>query len=306
MNLQQLRYARRVAEHGSFSRAAESCSVSQPALSSAVAQLEQELGGKLFERTTREVVLTPFGRHALPLIEEVLAAQEALVRGLQSFIEPTFKIARIGLSPLVDTRRVTTALAPYRQRHPDVEVFFKECLLDEIDDRLARGQIDFAVRPVRPDSGEQSTLRRQIFYADQLMFLPRHDEAHPTSSIGQVLLQNIACETIVVTQGNCGLGPVVRGLFTSNGLALNEYRGQALSYRVLEDWAELGIAAAILPSAKVSASNRTARPLFLNAKRPARVSYEVVWPEGATQPKHIAEILTHWETSSRVSAGIAE
>lgn len=63
MNLSQLRFAQAVAELQSFSRAAEHCHVTQPSLSNGIAQLENELGGKLFERTTRSVHLTPFGKH---------------------------------------------------------------------------------------------------------------------------------------------------------------------------------------------------------------------------------------------------
>ena len=61
MELYQLRYFSAVAEHGNFTRAAESCHVSQPSLSQQIINLENELGHKLFHRLGRRAVLTEAG-----------------------------------------------------------------------------------------------------------------------------------------------------------------------------------------------------------------------------------------------------
>jgi len=72
MNLSQLKYVKAVAETSSFSRASEKSFVTQPSLSNAIAQLEEELGDRLFFRTTHSVSLTPFGERMLPLVTAVL------------------------------------------------------------------------------------------------------------------------------------------------------------------------------------------------------------------------------------------
>jgi len=79
MNMQQLRYARALAECGSFVQAANHCGVTQPTLSNGIAQLESELGQQLFARTTRTVSLTEAGTHLLPDIADILNAQAALM-----------------------------------------------------------------------------------------------------------------------------------------------------------------------------------------------------------------------------------
>ena len=61
MNFQQLRFVISVVDTGSFTRAADLCCVTQPALSNAINQLEDELGAKLLDRTTRSVSVTDFG-----------------------------------------------------------------------------------------------------------------------------------------------------------------------------------------------------------------------------------------------------
>ena len=76
MDLQQLKYVVAVAELGTFTRAAERCFVVQSALSHQIAKLEQELGARLFHRTSRSVALTPAGAALLPAARECLSAAE--------------------------------------------------------------------------------------------------------------------------------------------------------------------------------------------------------------------------------------
>jgi LysR family transcriptional regulator, hydrogen peroxide-inducible genes activator len=89
MNLSQLRFASAVASTGSFTAAAAACCVTQPTLSNGIAQLEAELGERLFLRTTRKVALTPFGVHVLPYVDQVLAAQASLVQQTRPTFAPT-------------------------------------------------------------------------------------------------------------------------------------------------------------------------------------------------------------------------
>lgn len=81
MDLQQLRYVVAVAETRNFTRAAERCFVVQSALSHRVANLERELGVKLFARTSRRVELTPAGAAFLPAARQALEAAERAVAG---------------------------------------------------------------------------------------------------------------------------------------------------------------------------------------------------------------------------------
>ncbi len=88
MNLNQLRFASSVARLSSFSRAAADCHITQPTLSNAIMQLEEALGGRLFERTTRSVALTQFGRHIMPSIDNVLASLTDLERSKDAYFLP--------------------------------------------------------------------------------------------------------------------------------------------------------------------------------------------------------------------------
>ncbi|WP_041921521.1 helix-turn-helix domain-containing protein [Hyphomicrobium denitrificans] len=78
MNFRQLRYVQALAEEGSFLAAAQRCEVSQPALSSGIARLEASLGQRIFERTTRSVALTDYGKIILPSIIDAINAVERM------------------------------------------------------------------------------------------------------------------------------------------------------------------------------------------------------------------------------------
>ena len=73
MNLQQLEYIVAVSRLRHFAKAADQCGVTQPTLSAMIQKLENELGVKLFERTSQQVSLTPIGQKVVAQAEEVLA-----------------------------------------------------------------------------------------------------------------------------------------------------------------------------------------------------------------------------------------
>jgi DNA-binding transcriptional LysR family regulator len=79
MTLTQLEHVLAAHKTGSFSRAARACGITQAAPSNSVAKLEEELGDRIFARTTRRIVLTPFGQKILPHIVRALGARDAIL-----------------------------------------------------------------------------------------------------------------------------------------------------------------------------------------------------------------------------------
>src|SRR6185437_15023821 len=143
MNLKQLEYAAAVAANNSFSVAAEACHVTQPTLSSGVAELEAEMGGRLFSRTTRSVALTPLGTHLLPYIKEVINARDTLSVQSKSFLNPAQKILRIGMSPLVDAKLLGLMLDPFKRENPAIELVLREMNMADLYRMLDEGLLDY-------------------------------------------------------------------------------------------------------------------------------------------------------------------
>lgn len=294
MNLNQLRFARAAAATASFSRAAEMCHVTQPTLSNGISQLEEELQGKLFARTTRQVSLTSFGEHVLPLIDAVLTAQGELEVGAKAFFNPDHHLLRIGLSPVIDARLLNQVLEPYRSEHPNTDVFFKECFLEDLDHRLRSGQVDVVLRPYLEGDALGRGIARAKLYEEDFYYMPRQG-ARTAKKVGaEVCVKDIAGETFILSNDGCGLATATRNLFSEAGLSLIEYGGRTMSYQVMQEWADLGIGATILPKSRFvqEFSGNIAR-LMVSPGKPARLRVDALWGKASAYPPHISDFHDH-------------
>lgn len=285
MNLNQLRFARAVAEAGTFTAGADRCYVTQSTLSSGLAQLERELGERLFVRTTRSVALTPFGEHMLPLITEILDAQARLVQAAESYLDPAERQVRIGLCPLVDLARVERMLRPYLDANRSVSLAFEQ--LAGIDPRTAlhEGRFDFLLGPAEI---RHPQVERALLYEDELVYL----QAAGPAGGDPVRLEDIAGDTFLLVHRLCGLTIRTRQLFRSRRLPLVPYAGDAASYQVLEEWAGLGVASAILPRSKAS-SPGAGRTILLGNGHPATIRFEAAWSASRALPAHLQTLANH-------------
>lgn len=107
--------------------------------------------------------------------------------------------------------------------------------------------------------------------------LPPRRGAGPASP--SVVLDSLADETFVMVPDRCGLARTTRTLFASVGMTLRAYAGEAMSYRVLEEWAALDLGAAILPQSRLS-DRAAAVPLMLEPGVPAVLTSRAVWHGG--------------------------
>lgn len=143
MELQQLRYFTSVARHRNFTRAAEECRVSQPALSIQIKKLEAELGGPLFHRQGRTIALTNVGKQLEGKAESLLRLhrstldemKDAVVSGGEAHFGATLTIAPY-LVPYVVSHASKSDIPPFTMQEN-----FTEGLLASILD----GSLDFAL-----------------------------------------------------------------------------------------------------------------------------------------------------------------
>ena len=132
MNFSQLKFVKATSECKSFTDAAEFCNVTQPTLSNGVSKLEEELGEKIFERTTRMVRLTPFGERLVPTIASILSLEEMIYLNAKEFSNPETVVLKIGLSPLVSTKFITLLTDSYKAQNDKHEILLiEENLSDE-------------------------------------------------------------------------------------------------------------------------------------------------------------------------------
>ncbi len=290
MNLSQLKFASAVASTGSFTTAAAQCCVTQPTLSNGIAQLESELGERLFVRTTRKVALTPFGMHLVPYLDQVLSAQTSLVQQAQVFLKPDKRLIRIGTSPLISAKLLRLMIEPFRLRSPDVDVVLREMNMADLYRMLAAGLLDFVFGVAHVHKGAWTST---LLYEEPLVFIPRGANDRKGLRTTAVQLKDIAAETYVMVPDACGLAQATRALFRSQRRKLHEYSGEAMSYQVLEEWAALGIGAAILPKSKVTSSKAHALAITDKAGDDIRISFEASWSRTGIQADHLQDFSKH-------------
>jgi len=284
MNLSQLRYVKAVAETGSFTLAAERCFVTQPTLSNGIAQFEQELEERLFVRTTRSVSLTPFGQHILPFIDRVLDAQVDLLQETRSFVHPSRMVIRIGTSPLIRGGWLAPMLEAFRKEHPDIELILHEQNMADLYRMLSDELLDFVFGVADTRKASWGTT---FLYREPLYYIPRG--ANYPKSDGTVTFENIAAEPFIMVPNSCGLAQATRALFRNHRRKLNEYQGEALSYQVLEEWAALGLGAAIVPKSKLLSKERKAYVLTNKRGEELTLDFEAVWLKTPQRLVHLQQ-----------------
>jgi LysR family hydrogen peroxide-inducible transcriptional activator len=143
--LRQLQYLKLLAEHGSFSRAAEAAHVTQPTLSAGVAELEKVLGAPVVDRGRAGVFLTPVGEEAVSRAGDILALAEDLVQAARSAGNPLTGRFRLGVIPTIAPFLLPRALPALRQKFPQLRLFLREDLTARLIAGLKSGALDAAV-----------------------------------------------------------------------------------------------------------------------------------------------------------------
>jgi LysR family transcriptional regulator, hydrogen peroxide-inducible genes activator len=274
MNFQQLRYVLAVADCSSFVEAAKRCHVTQPTLSNGIAQFEDELGEKIFERTTRSVKLTAFGQLTLPRVIDILSAQAQLLATARAEKNPTQQHLSIGVSPIFGSGLANVILEPFRRSFPLVTIIFRELNLAEMLRMLAGGELNFVFGPYDPAGKVDKNLASVRLFEEELRVVTQ-DKIN--GQIRAMSLKDVAKFAMLMVPDACGLTQLTRAMFRKDKLKMQEYAGQAMSYNILLDWAQLGIGAAILPVSKLP--KNTGAQIFLgNAKSGvAKIGYQVSW-----------------------------
>jgi len=301
LNLVHLKFVVEISRTESFTKAADICCVTQPTLSNALQNLEMALGGKLFERTTRRVNLTPFGRHMLPAIERIVDAQEECLDTARKFFEPDLQILSVGFSPLADMRLINAIIHPFATGTTGLKTYFKECYIHALAERLEAGEVDVVFCPQLVASGvDPSKFHRQYFYSEPVYVLLHERASSANNDRGSLMISELYGEEVVLTPDGCGHAPTVRGWFAANQVQLNEYPGRALSYDVMQDWTGLGLAATILPWSKITDSNRAhARQLLFDDGQPAELHFDVLWNKRMSSVKPLASFVDFVKANGR-------
>lgn len=255
MELQQIRYFLAVHRHGSFSRAAAEVEVTQPALTAAVKKLEGEVGGELFHREGKRLVLSPLGRLVYPALEQaVVGAQSA------RSIAENFKLLRqaplrVGVQGSIGPVRMAQFLRSFHRRQPGVELTLQDGSHQDLLARLESGELDLALLSASRPLADP--FRHERLYAEPyVVVLP---PGHPLAREPGLRLQDLDGEPYVDRLA-CEMRESVMAVSGARGVQLYAtFRSER------EDWVEAmvlaGLGFAFMPAYSIRSPQLLVRPL---------------------------------------------
>ena len=153
-SLRQLQYVVSVADTLSFRKAAERCRVSQPSLSAQVAQLEEAIGLRLFERDRRRVLPTAAGAEVIEHARQLLAAADDLVAATRRATDPLTGRLRLGVIPTISPYLLPSVTRALRAAYPKLTALWVEDKTHVLVESLESGTLDAALLALEADIGD--------------------------------------------------------------------------------------------------------------------------------------------------------
>ena len=226
MELHEIRYFLTLCETLNFTRAAEVCNVSQPALTRAIQKMEDELGGLVFSRERNNTHLTELGRMLKPHLEEVVARTQSAKETARRFLKLDGAHLSLGVLCSIGPVRFVSFLSRFKTDHPGITVTLTESTPDRLSEMLLKGELDVTLM-AQPD-GFEAPLQAQALYSERFIIAcsPGHRFARSNAvSVcdldGESYLNRINCEY------RDRLGEICRG---QGARLVSSYRSER------EDW----------------------------------------------------------------------
>ncbi len=213
MKIQTLKAILRVEEVGSIRAAAASLHISQPALTLAIQQLEQELGAPLLLRTKRGITFTPYGeallQHARLIVSESQRVQDEIAQ-MRGHWEGQI---RLSASPAISLSILPQALRPFMEKYPKMRIHCVDGVSPMINPALRSGTLDFALTPVQLGDVETGMVAEVLF--ERRIVVVAH-ESNPL--VGATRLAQLLDVPWAYASPSPGPGAIIESAFRTAGL----------------------------------------------------------------------------------------
>ncbi|HFF9836429.1 LysR substrate-binding domain-containing protein [Serratia marcescens] len=144
-SLKQLRVFVAIARHGSFSRAGEAIGLTQSAISHSVKELEAEVGVRLLDRTTREVVLTDAGLRLANRVERLLDELQAALLDARSFGVQRSGTVRVATSQTISAHLMPQCIAAGEREYPEIRIMLRDQAQQQVLHSVRNAEVDFGI-----------------------------------------------------------------------------------------------------------------------------------------------------------------
>jgi DNA-binding transcriptional LysR family regulator len=200
ITLRQFRYFIAVAESGSVAAASRMLSIAQSAMTKSMQELEDELGGQLFERSSRGMRLTAQGYRFLASARRVIAAAADATRlHANDEAKPLSGVLAIGVTSLVAGYYLSELFSRFRRNCPAVEVFVTEDEPRFLEHLLINGELDIAIMVSNALSEPQALSAENLTHSPSRVWLASH---HPLASKDELSLADCAATDQIVLEAD--------------------------------------------------------------------------------------------------------
>ncbi|QOY93272.1 LysR family transcriptional regulator [Massilia sp. UMI-21] len=194
--LRQMRAFVALARTGNFTLAAQSMHVTQSALSGLIKELEQTLGAKVVDRSTRRALLTDIGKELYPLFSQMIEDLDGALANVADHTRLKKGIVRIAAPQLLSCTLMPQAMAAYRALHPDIEVHLGDSAVESVIARVLSGEADFGIGPERAPA---PPLDAKLLF--EMPFAVVFPKGHELAGAAQVRWKDVARYPLISLQG---------------------------------------------------------------------------------------------------------
>jgi len=292
MTLRELRYLVALADHSHFGRAAETCHVSQPTLSTQLKKLEEFLGVILFERTNKALHVTPIGEEIVARARRVLAEAESIIEIAHQKTGPLAGPLNLGVIPTLSPYLLPWFLPALGDAYPDLRLIVHEDMTDHLLERLKAHRIDAALLALPVDEEDLETV--PLFDEPFFFACP---PGHPLARAQAVKTSDLRNEhLLLLTDGHClrDQALAVCGFAQAPpGDEGTDFR--ATSLETIRQMVAAGLGSTLLPAMALGGGHdphMEVRPLSAKASRRIGLVWRRSYPK-ATDLGCLAEAIRH-------------
>jgi LysR family hydrogen peroxide-inducible transcriptional activator len=249
-SIRQLEYLVALAETLNFREGAKKCHVTQPALSAQVAQLEDLLDLKLFERDSRQVLLTASGKELAERAAQVLASLDELVDLAHTLADPLAGTLRLGVIPTLAPYLLPRAMPLMKKRFKRVRVLLREDQTPRLLHLLHTGELDVLLLALEADLGNVET--RAIFEDPFVFAMPKTHAYTKRKLLKDTDLEGEA--VLLLEDGHCLRDQAWSVCAAAGAHELGDVRATSLG--TLSQMVSAGIGVTLLPSTALPIEKR--------------------------------------------------
>ena len=283
LTLKQLRYFDALARHGHFGRAAETCAISQPALSMQIREMEEVLGSELFERGARQVRLTGFGEEVLVRAREILRGVEELADTARAARGSLSGRLRIGVIPTIAPYLLPAIIARLTEANEGLDIHLRETVTPKLIRELEEGRLDTAI--VALPVSEPFLTEVDLFAEDFVLVRPGADAEKPVPLPEKLREMRL----LLLEEGHCFRDQALSFCYAGQAAPRELLDGSSLS--TLVQMVGAGIGVTLIPEMAVAVETRSAHVAIarFNGAQPSR-RIGMVWRKSSPLSKQLMQV----------------